>query len=170
MRVLTKVLRDLWLTRRRAALMVLALAAGLTSMGAMLSIRTVVDREMTRNYMDSVPASATFDVGEGGLPDALLAALRQRPEVAWAERRSTRELRWHRPGATQEARALLFVIEDFEGQRIARLGHEPGQRARGAVRAWGPHAPRGSRGQAERGRQPDRGRRAPERTARAAPR
>lgn len=130
MRALTKVLRDLWLTRGRVAFMVLSLAAGLTSLGAVLSMRGVIGREMTRAYMDSVPASATFDLGERGMDDATLEALRARPEVAAAERRATRVARWRRPGE-EWGRALLFVIEDFEHQELALLGHERGRRVLG---------------------------------------
>ena len=128
MRDRTKVVRDLWATRGRMAFMVLALAAGLTSMGTVLSMRSVVQREMTRSYLDSVPASATFDVGERGVPDSVLAALRDRPEVAWAERRATREGRGRHPAGDDWGRAMIFVIEDFADQRLALLEHDSGDR------------------------------------------
>ncbi len=118
MRQLTKVARDLWSTRGRVAFMVLALAAGLTSMGAVLSMRSVLQREMNRDYLASKPASVTFDVGERGLPNALLDRLRDRPEVSWAEPRATREGRWRRPGNADWGRAMIFVIEDFNDQRL----------------------------------------------------
>jgi len=131
MRQLTKVLRDLWSMRGRVLVMILALSAGLTSMGAVLRMRVVVEREMNQAYTRSVPASATFDVGAQELPDPLLEALRGRPEVAWAERRATREGRWRRPGGEEWGRGLFFFIEDFDDQRLALLGHVEGARVPG---------------------------------------
>ena len=80
MRPYVKVLRDLWVARGRTAFMVLALAAGLTSMGMVLVGRSVLRREMTRSYMESVPASATFDVGQ--LPEPFHGRMLQSP-TAW---------------------------------------------------------------------------------------
>ncbi len=129
MRPFTKLLRDLWATRGRMAFMVLALAAGLTSMGGVLAIRGVAQREMVRNYLETVPASVVFDLGEQGLDDDLLKALRARPEVAAAERRATRTARWRRPGSKEWGRALLFIAEDFSDQRLALLIPERGERS-----------------------------------------
>lgn len=126
MRPLLKVLRDLWVTRGRVAFMVLSLAAGLISLGTVLSARGVLQREMNRNYMDTVPASATFDVGQRGLDNATFEALREHPQVAHAVRRTTRSARWRRPGTTQWGRATLFVFEDFEHSPLAKLNPESG--------------------------------------------
>jgi len=128
MRRITKVLRDLWLTRGRSGFMVLALAAGLTSLGAVLSMRAVLQREMTRNYIDTVPASAAFDVGERGITDSMLESLRRRPEVTWAERRARVEGRWRRGVDQDWGHAAIFVIEDFADQRLALIESEEGER------------------------------------------
>jgi hypothetical protein len=125
MMAFTKMLRDLRAARGRIAFMVLALAAGLTSTGAVLAIRAVVQREMTRSYLNSVPASITFDVGSKGISDQLLTRIRARPEVKYAERRATLEVRWRRAGQAEWGRALLFVIESFEAQQVARLALQP---------------------------------------------
>ncbi len=134
MRQIAKVLRDIWATRGRVAFMILSLAAGLTSMGAVLSARTVLQREMTRDYLDTVPASVTFDVGELGFSVERLDALRRRPEVEWAERRSRRSGRWRHPGDEAWGRAMIFIGEEFESQRIAVMEHERGQRGPSAGR------------------------------------
>lgn len=128
MRAVVKLLRDLWVTRGRVAFMVLSLSAGLISLGTVLSARSVLQREMTRNYVGSTPASATFDVGAAGLDDATLAALQALPEVAAATRRSTKVARWRRSGDEAWGRATLFVLEDFAEQKLAVLGHEQGAR------------------------------------------
>lgn len=125
MRPLLKVFRDLWLTRGRVAFMVLALAAGLTSTGSVLAMRTVVQREMNREYMDTTPASATLDVGERRMSDEDLATVRSYPEVAVAERRATREGRWRHPGGSW-GRALVFASESFPDQRLATVHSESG--------------------------------------------
>ena len=127
MRPWVKVARDLRVARGRVVFMVLALAAGLTSLGTVLSMRGVLGREMTRSYLESVPASAILDTG---LPidDALLAELRARPDVAAATRRATRTARWRRPGAERWGRGILFVLEDYTAPPVATLGHERGAR------------------------------------------
>ncbi len=124
-----KLARDLWLTRGRVAFMVLALTAGLTSLGTVLSMYGVLQREMTRNYVDTVPASATFDIGGAGVTPALLADVRTRPEVAVAERRATLAARWRPRADAPWGRALVFVVEDVEGAQLARLRHEAGATA-----------------------------------------
>lgn len=128
MRPLLKVLRDLWATRGRVVFMVLSLAAGLISLGTVLSARGVLQREMNRNYMETVPASATFDVGAPGLDDATFEALQEHPQVARAVRRTTRSARWRRPGTKPWGRATLFVFEDFERAAVAKLNPESGLR------------------------------------------
>lgn len=126
MRPLLKVLRDLGATRGRVAFMVLALAAGLTSMGTVLTMSGVLPGEMSRNYMDTVPASFSFDIGGQGVSDRLMTELRERPEVRLAERRATLTARWRRPGTARWSRALLFVVEDFTHQELALVEHEGG--------------------------------------------
>ncbi len=131
MRPFIKVFRDLWLTRGRVAFMVLSLAAGLISMGGVLSMRGVLRREMDRNYMETIPASATIDVGDRGIDNALMQRLRERPDVAVAERRAMRAARWRYPGEQAWGRGLLFIIEDFENQQLALIEPETGSRAPG---------------------------------------
>lgn len=129
-RAWVKVLRDLRATWLRTAFMILALATGLASLGAVLGMRAVIGREMNREYLDTVPASATIDVGPRGLSDGLLAELRSRPEVAVAERRATREVRWRHRGG-RWGRGLLFVVEDLESQGLALVEHASGARVPG---------------------------------------
>lgn len=126
-----KLLRDLWLTRGRVAFMILALGVGLSSLGTILYMYGLLSREMSRNYLDTMPASATFDIGGAGVSTALLDRVRARPEVAAAERRTTLTARWRTDGTGAWNRALLFVIENFEDRPLARLGHEAGARTPG---------------------------------------
>ncbi len=125
-RQLAKLRRDLWLTRGRVAFMVLSLAVGLTSLGTVLSMRGVLRREMTRNYLDTVPASATIDVGDKGVSSALLEQVRVRHEIAAAERRATLRARWRQDASRDWGLALLFIVEDFDKPQLALLKHEDG--------------------------------------------
>jgi len=126
MRAQLKILRDLWVSRGRVAFMVLSMATGLVSLGTVVSARAILQREMNRNYMETVPASATFDIGEHGIDERTLEALRRQPQVAEAVRRSTRSARWRRPGQAEWGRAKLFVFDDFANQPIAKIKHEMG--------------------------------------------
>lgn len=127
MRTWLKVIRDLRATRGRVLLMVLALAAGLTSLGTVLSMRSVLKQEMARNYLETVPASATFDLGERGPSPELLERVRERPEVEHAELRATRVGRWRRPGE-RWGRALVFVAPSWAEAKIARVRPSSGVR------------------------------------------
>lgn len=120
-----KIVRDLRASWGRTLFMIVALAAGLTSLGTVLTMQGVLRREMARNYLEGRPASATFDVGPGGVSDALLEQTRERPEVAAAERRATLTARFRHPDGPWRA-AKLFVLEDFERTSVARLGWEAG--------------------------------------------
>jgi putative ABC transport system permease protein len=126
MRRATKILRDVRAMRGRVLFMVLALAAGQTALGAVLWMRGVLQREMDRNYMGTIPASATFDIGGDGVTPALLEQVRARPEVAAAERRATLSARWRVDASADWGRALLFVFDSFADQSVTTVRHESG--------------------------------------------
>lgn len=62
---LRKVVRDVWATRTRVAMMVVAIAVSVVAVGAFLSARAILGREISRNYLDTHPASATLVVPGG---------------------------------------------------------------------------------------------------------
>ena len=118
-----KLRRDLWATRGRVALMVVAIAIALTGIGAMLVARTVVSRESAAAYAGTRPASATLDI-DGGVDADLLARVRQRPGVVDATARQTVTTRVRVAGEWR--RTLLFVIAPDDPLRIAGFTVESG--------------------------------------------
>src|SRR5437762_782729 len=105
-----KLLRDLWLTRGRTALMVLAIAVSLFGVGTVLSAYAILTPEISRNYLGTHPASATIELDR--VDDALLAAVRARPGIAAAEVRETLIARVQ-VAPDQWRPLLLFVVPDF---------------------------------------------------------
>ena len=115
--------RDLWVSRGRVALMVVAIAVALTGVGALLVARAVVLREATAAYAATNPASATLDV-DGGVDAALLARVRARPGVADATTRQTLDTRVRVDGGWR--RMLLFVVDPADPLTVARFRVDPG--------------------------------------------
>ena len=72
--------RDLWLTRTRTLAMVLSIAASVTMVGAFISARAVLQREVNAAYQAGRPASATLHLPDG-VDDAALRTARAQPGV-----------------------------------------------------------------------------------------
>jgi putative ABC transport system permease protein len=81
----TKVLRDLTRDKVRTALVLVAMTLGLISSGIIVDSRSILSREMDRNYRETIPASATLFMA-GDASEALEAA-KAFPGVADAEPR-----------------------------------------------------------------------------------
>lgn len=118
-----KVLRDLWLGRGRAALMIVAIAAGNTGVGGILTAYAIVSREMSRNYLGTNPAAATLEMDS--VDDALVREVRARPGIAAAEARTSLLARV-RIGPDTWRPLLLFVVEDFDAMRVSTVAHRSG--------------------------------------------
>jgi putative ABC transport system permease protein len=82
-----KLARDVALTPGRFMLMVLAVAAGVFGLATMLSSYTILNREISRNYLDTHPAAATLRIDRIDAP--LLRAIRAFPNIAAAEASAT---------------------------------------------------------------------------------
>lgn len=117
-----KLWRDVWLTRGRISMMVLALLVSSSAVGGILGAYAILTREIERNYRATRPASATLELDM--IDPQLLAAVRQRPLIAAAEARATLQARvligdrW-RP-------LLLFVIDDVQAMEVSTVHHEQG--------------------------------------------
>src|SRR6266542_2571418 len=118
-----KLLRDLWLTRGRTALMVVAIAVSLFGVGTVLSAYAILTPEISRNYLGTNPASATIELDR--VDDALLAAVKQRPGIAAAEARETLIARVQ-VAPDQWRPLLLFVVPDFNAMRVSTFQREAG--------------------------------------------
>ena len=109
-----KLCSDIRSDRRRLTLTILALALSLAGLGTMLDVYTVLIREITRNYRETTPASATIELDQ--VSPALAEEVRVLPGVAMTERRRAVDARV-RDGA--DWRPLrLFVIDDFAKLRL----------------------------------------------------
>lgn len=119
----TKLVRDVQLTPGRIAMMMLAIAAGVFGFATMLSSYTILAREISRNYLDTNPASATLRLDN--IDTSLLATIRAFPGIATAQASAT-------IGAGIEAATgshqpmTLFIIDDFKELRINTIYQEVG--------------------------------------------
>ncbi len=105
-------------------MLVLAVAIGVFGIGSILGGYSVIKREMTDNYMSTVPASATIEIEEG-ITEDLLDSVKQFPGIKEAERHATLVARmkvgekWYP--------LLLFIIDDFTDKRTNKVYHITGE-------------------------------------------
>src|ERR1044072_6778766 len=78
-------IRDFWHERARTALVVLAIALGISAFAAVLSSYAILTRELDLGYLATNPASAVIRVD--AVDDDLVKAILQNPEVSDAEPR-----------------------------------------------------------------------------------
>ncbi|MBA4864301.1 FtsX-like permease family protein [Streptomyces sp. PSKA54] len=119
----SKVRRDIVVASGRMAVMVLAIAAGVTGIGAVLSAGSILSREISRNYLDTTPASATLEMDK--VDDALVEQVRLRPGIADAEARATVTAQ-AKLGPDQWRQLLLFVVPDFNAMRMSTFTPQSG--------------------------------------------
>src|SRR5512142_2524560 len=80
-----KILRDIWLYKARASVVVLAIAVGIMAFGLIAIVQVIFAERYTEVYQASYPAHATLMLPT--FDDALLAEVKQVPGVAGAEAR-----------------------------------------------------------------------------------
>lgn len=118
-----KALRDIGARPGRSVLVILALAAGVFEIGAMLTKYAILTRELEATFRNTRPASARILTDL--VSDALVDSVRGLPGVAEAEARPMVPARV-RVGPDQWAAAVLFVVRDFDDQRIDVLQRDLG--------------------------------------------
>lgn len=117
-----KLCGDLRAHRGRVAMMAAAICLGVIGVGAMLTARAILVREITRSYAETRPAHATFEVDAA---DAALAeSLSRQPGVAAAVPHAS-VLARVRVGADWLP-LLLFVVDDFQDQKLNRFTAQAG--------------------------------------------
>jgi putative ABC transport system permease protein len=119
-----KLVRDLWQARGRSAMMVVAIAVSLFGIGTILSAYAILNREVSRNYLGTNPATVTIEL-ENGVDEALLTQLRVRPEIADVQARRSILARVQ-VGPDAWRPLLLFVVPDFAGMRVSRFWPDSG--------------------------------------------
>ncbi len=118
-----KAIRDFWQERARTALVVLAIALGISAFAAVLSSYAILTRELDRGYLETNPASAVLRVNS--IDNDLVKAILQNPEVSDAEPRRTIGGQI-KAGPVQWRNLMLFVVEDYGNIRVSRLVPEHG--------------------------------------------
>ena len=124
-----KAIRDFWSERARTALVVFAIALGISAFAAVLSSYAILTRELDRGYLDTNPASAVLRVDR--IDDELVTSVLQNPEVSDAEARRT-VTGQIKAGPIQWRNLTLFVVKDYGDIRVSKLEPEKG--------AWPPAA------------------------------
>lgn len=117
-----KVRRDLWTSRGRMSLLIVAVAASLFAIGTTLGAYSVLSRELTRAYRATRPASAT--IATDSVSAALVERVRALPDVAAAEARATILARVRVGGDWRPL--LLFVVPDFDAMQLSTFTHLQG--------------------------------------------
>jgi putative ABC transport system permease protein len=117
-----KVLRDITGYRGRALALLIALSVGIFTVGTMLGAYGIVSREITVNYAETNPASATIDVD--AVTPSVLSTARSFPGIAVAEPRAVVEAR--AKIGDEWMRMLLFVVDDFDGLRLNVFARDSG--------------------------------------------
>ncbi|MBK9926738.1 MAG: FtsX-like permease family protein [Anaerolineales bacterium] len=118
-----KLLRDLQSAQGRMTMMVVAIGVSIFAVGMILSAYTILNREMSRNYLGTNPASAFIQLDR--VDDALVKTVSERPGISEAEATS-----W--VGGRAEVSpnewmpVLLFVYPDFETSHVSTVAPEAG--------------------------------------------
>lgn len=117
MRILRKVLADLWNARGRAVLVVIAMTTGLFAVASIAATNAVLSRELSRSFKAISPASATIRVEPA--PDELLDSIAKVSGVAAV---SGGRLLSGRAEVGDERKAiLLFTVGDYAHIEVNRL-------------------------------------------------
>jgi len=118
-----KVVRDLTSDYSKNLMLILSIGIGIFGIGAILGGYSVIKREMTQNYVSTVPASATIEM-EQHISTALLDSVKRFSGVKEAERHATMVVRmkvgdkWYP--------LLLFIIDDFNTKKLNKITHISG--------------------------------------------
>ena len=86
-----KVVRDLWLNKTRTFLVVLSIAVGVFSVGAVATARTILSRDLAAQYAVTNSASAT--IFASNLDEQFVRSIARMPEVQAVEGRRVTVLR-----------------------------------------------------------------------------
>src|SRR5687768_18030492 len=118
-----KAIRDFWTERARTALVVLAIALGISAFASVMSSYAILTRELDRGYLATNPASAVLRVDS--IDDELVDAVLQNPQVSDAEPRRVVSGQI-KSGPMQWRNLTLFVVKDYGDIRVSKLEPEAG--------------------------------------------
>ena len=118
-----KAFRDFWRERARTAVVVVAIALGISAFAAVMSSYAILTRELDQGYLATNPVSAVLRVDS--IDNDLVKAILQNPEVSDAEPRRTISGQM-KAGPVQWRNLVLFVVEDYANIRVSKLVPERG--------------------------------------------
>jgi putative ABC transport system permease protein len=119
-----KVVRDLWLNKTRTMLVVMSIAVGVFSVGAVATARTILSRDLAAQYAVTNNASATLNFNN--IDEQFVRSVRRMPEIEEAEGRRVNLLRV--PLGNERSNLILYAFDDFDDVRIDKFRHEQGKR------------------------------------------
>jgi putative ABC transport system permease protein len=119
-----KLLGDIEQAQGRLLMMVVAIAVGVFAVASISTAYTILEREITRNYLSTNPAAALLDVEH--LDESMLAGVRARAGITWAEaggliagRIEVRPREW--------LPLLLIIVLDSDAARIGTVRLKSGR-------------------------------------------
>ena len=118
-----KLLRDFQASTGRMVMMVIAIAVSILAVGTILSAYTILTREISRNYIGTIPASAYLELNR--VDDSIVEAVRQQPNIVDAEAGSWVMARIE-ISPNEWRPLLLFVVKDFNTMRLNKFLPESG--------------------------------------------
>jgi putative ABC transport system permease protein len=118
-----KVIRDLWHNKLRTVLVVLVISVGIFAFGLIETARATIQREATRDYLETNPASISMIVSP--FSDDLVRAVRGMREVAQAEGRSISTVNMQ-TGQGERLTLELLAIPSIEDMSISQIELEDG--------------------------------------------
>lgn len=113
-----KVLLDLRSNKARTILVIAAITVGVFAVGLVAVAQHILLGELTRDYLSSNPASATIHTMP--LDDAFIESVRNMPEVAEAEGRSTLRVRVD-VGENQWRDLVLTAVPDYQNITLDKI-------------------------------------------------
>lgn len=119
-----KLRRDVQAAWGRVLMVQVALALALAGVGTVMGARAVLDRGIGASYLGTHPADATLEL-PGGVDEALLAAVRARPEVGQADRRQMVQARV-RVRPEDPWQGLVLFAADFSALQLNTFTPERG--------------------------------------------
>ena len=119
-----KVIRDLWMNKTRTILVMLSIAIGVFALGAILTSREVLSRDLTESYAATTPASATI-ITEDAFDDDMVEAVRRMRDIAEAEGRRNATMRVQ-VGEDEWRNISVFAIPDYKDMRLSKVTSESG--------------------------------------------
>jgi putative ABC transport system permease protein len=118
-----KVLRELWGSKARTLLVVLAIAAGVFAVGTIANSWIILLNDLNTAYLATDPASAVLTLEPFG--EDVASAVEGMREVAVAEGRATVIVKLNTPDGEQ-INLTLYAVEDYADLRLSRMTPETG--------------------------------------------